>query len=445
MNDRLEASWSRWRAVVLVGALLPLAGRCEDLLDVYRVARQADPVLAAADAARGVSRELVVQSRASLLPQLSAGLAFQEIRDPQAPAGDVDAAPRSRTRSTTLSLSQPLVDAGRVAQWRSSQAQADAQEATFRSAEQGLLVRVATAYFGALAAADALTTTLANEDAFRQQVEQADQRYRNGLSALVDLDQARSFYAAARANTIAARTVLANAREALTELTGHPPGALKTLRSDLPADPPVPAEPYAWVDAALLANPSLQAQQRLIAAGDESVAAARAGHLPTVGAIVDIGRGAGWPIPVSSADGRTVTTVGVLLRVPLFAGGATQSQVRQALLQRDQAADELERLRRQVARDVLDRYRSVIAGAAQIAASREAFDAAGKALASIRIGRQLGTHTMTDLLLAIQGLASTQGAYSVVRHQFVLNGLLLQQAAGAVNETHLAAVNSLLE
>ena len=52
---------------------------------------------------------------------------------------------------------------------------------------------------------------------------------------------------------------------------------------------------------------------------------------------------------------------------------------------------------------------------------------------------------MTDLLLAIQNLASAQSAYSAVRHQFVLNQLLLQQAAGAVGESDLAAVNTLLE
>jgi outer membrane protein len=148
---------------------------------------------------------------------------------------------------------------------------------------------------------------------------------------------------------------------------------------------------------------------------------------------------------VASTDGRTVTTVGLVLKVPLFAGGATQSQVRQALYQRDRAREELERQRRQIGRDTLDRYRSVLAGIGQISATREAFEAARKALDSTRVGRQLGTQTMTDLLLAIQNLASAQGAYSSVRHQFVLNRLLLQQAAGAVGETDLAAVNSLLQ
>jgi len=52
---------------------------------------------------------------------------------------------------------------------------------------------------------------------------------------------------------------------------------------------------------------------------------------------------------------------------------------------------------------------------------------------------------MTDLLLAIQNLASAQGSYSFVRHQFVLNHLLLLQSAGSASEGDLAAINALLQ
>jgi outer membrane protein len=158
-----------------------------------------------------------------------------------------------------------------------------------------------------------------------------------------------------------------------------------------------------------------------------------------------VGRSAAWPLPASSTDGRNVTTVGVTLNVPLFAGGATQAQVRQALHRRDGARDELELRRRRVARETLAQYRSVLAGIGQIEATRVAVDSARKALESTRIGQGLGTQTMTDLLLAIQTLAGAQDSYSRARHQFILSRLLLQQAVGAIGETDLAAVNALLQ
>lgn len=432
----------RFRLTANLAALcmaLPVGAHAEDLLQVYQQARRADPVLAGADAARLVVREGVTLARAPLLPQAQAGVAYDQTHVAADNAGN------NSSRAVSANLNQVLVDVSRLSQLRSAQALADAQDATYRATEQALCARVAQAYFDVLTAEDALATVMANEDAFRQQVEQSDQRFRNGLTASVDVEQARAYHARARAATIGARQALADAREALTEITGQPVGSLKTLRDDLPLLPPSPAEPQAWVDVALNQNPTLQAQQRGVAAADEDIAAARAGHLPTLNAALGVGRSAAWPLAASNTDGRNVTTVGLTLNVPLFSGGATQAQVRQALHRRDGALDELELRRRRVARETLAQYRSVLAGIGQIEATRVAVDSARKALESTRIGQGLGTQTMTDLLLAIQTLAGSQDSYSRARHQFILSRLLLQQAAGAIGETDLAAVNALLQ
>jgi len=438
-----RGNWG-WRPLLLALGLaaLPGASRADDLLDLYHQARRADPVLAAADAARGIVREGVDQARAPLLPQASALFGLEQSHV----GGDAaDAAERNRNRALSAGLSQVVVDLGRVAQLRSAEARAAAQDDVYRAAEQTLVVRVATAYFDVLSAADALANVQANEDAFSQQVEQADERFRQGLTALVDVEQARAYHAAARAETIGAHTALADAREALAELTGLPPGELKTLRDDVPLDAPAPADPQAWVDAALAHHPLLQAQRAGVTAAERDIDAARSGHLPTLNAALGVGRNSAWPAAGGANDGRTVTTVGLLLNVPLFAGGATQSRVRQALHERDAARDDLEARRRRVARDTLDQYRSVVAGIGQTGATRAAVEAARNALASTRVGRQLGTQSMTDLLLAIQTLASAQNQYTLVRHRFVLSRLRLQQSVGAVGETDLAAINALLQ
>jgi outer membrane protein len=445
-KERGRKTQRLWLRAALTWLLAtPFAGRADDLMDVYTQARRADPVLAAADATRLAVREGVTQARAPLLPQWSAGVSLGQSSVAGLPANDAAVADRNRGRALLASLSQVLIDVAKLSQLRVAQAQADAQDAVYQSALQALAVRVASAYFNVLTAADAVANVQANEDAYRQQVEQADARYRNGLSAQVDLEQARAYHAAARASTIAARAALADAREALAEITGTPAGELKTLREDLPMAPPTPADPQAWVQTALAANPQLRAQQLGVAAAEQSIAAARAGHLPTLSANLGVGRSANWPIPASNTDGYTVTTVGLVLNVPLFAGGATQSLVRQALHQRDGAADALEAQRRAVARTVLDQYRRVVADIGQVEATKASVDAARKALASTRVGQQLGTQSMTDLLLAIQTLTSSQSAYSTVRHQYILDQLLLQQAAGAIGESDLAAVNTVLQ
>lgn len=432
-------------ALLLVGLLLmPLSGRAEDLLQVYRQARSADPTLAAADAARRGVHEGVAQARAPLLPQAGAGFSVEHAHVGGAPWPQDATAADNRSRRLAASVSQTLVDPGALARLDAARAQADAQDAAYRAAEQALLVRVATAYFDVLTARDGLANVRANEDAFRQQVEQAQHRYRSGLSALVDVDQARAYHASARAGTIAAQQALADAGEALAEITGSPPGELRGLREALPMQAPNPADPQAWVAAALAHNPLLQAQRSKLAAAERHIAAARAGHLPTLSAALVAARAAAWPTAAGN-DGRTVTTIGLVLNVPLFSGGAQQSRVRQALSDRDGAGDALELRRRRVARDVLGYHRSIVAAIGQIEATRAAVDAARSALASTRVGQGLGTQTMSNLLMAIQTLASAQNEHSLARHRLILSRLLLQQAAGTADENHLAAINALLE
>ncbi|MBT9597661.1 MAG: TolC family outer membrane protein [Vitreoscilla sp.] len=417
-------------ALLLGGAQAACA---EDLLQVYAQARAADPVLAAADAQRGAQRELAVQARAALLPQWQADASVsRNQRD------------GTRVDQVGSSLSQTLFDLGRLRTWDAERTLESAQDARVRAAEQDLCARVARAYFGVLSAQAALATTQANEAAFATQVKQAQDRFKVGLSAQVDLDQARAYHALARGSTVQAAQALADAREALAQITGQPPGELRPLAPVLPAVPPDPAQPQAWVERALRANPLLQSQTMGLTASEQRIGAARAAHWPTLSAGLDSTRSGGSGV-LEVDRGRGTTQLALRLTVPLFAGGATQSQVRQAAYQRDALREDLEAARRALIRETQAQYQAVLSGLAQMESTREAVTAADRALASTRAGQGLGTRSMTDLLLAIQTQAAAQSAHDQARHGYVLARLLLQQAAGALGEPELAAVNQWLE
>ena len=433
---------SRRRVVVLACALLALASaaaRADDLLDVYAQARVNDPVLAAADAARAGVHDLADQARAALLPQASAAAAIGRERDSGAALPTLS----SHTTDVTLGVNQVVFDAGLWSQLKAAHFNADAQDATLQAAQQDLCLRVATVYFDALLAADLLTSVQANEDAFAQQVEQSQQRYKAGLDAQVDVDQSRVYQALAHGNTIAARQALVDALNAVGEITGSTPTALKALRDELPLTPPAPADPQAWADTALQGNPALWAAQRGVDSAESAIDAARAGHLPSLSAGLNLGRPTG--ASYGDTSGRLTSTVALTLNVPLFAGGATQARVSQAVHQRDGARDSLETQRRAVARAAKAAYGSVVAGIGQVLATRDSVAAAQASLAATRVGREVGNRTQTDVLNAIQSLAQAQAAYAQARHQFILGRLQLQQAAGALTEADLANVNALLQ
>ena len=143
-----------------------------------------------------------------------------------------------RNRNLNATLSQTVLDFSKYANLKAAHSAANAQDEQYEAALQDLYVRVATAYFGVLTSEDALAYAKANEDAFRQQYDQSDQRFKVGLSAITDVYQAKAYYEAAKADTIAAQNALNDAREALTQITGQPTGDLKKLREDLPMDRP---------------------------------------------------------------------------------------------------------------------------------------------------------------------------------------------------------------
>lgn len=422
-----------WRHAAITLALCAFAGTsgADDLLGAYAQARAADPVLAQARAHRGVQAELLAQSRAPLLPQWAL-TAAEERSDGQ------------RSRMSSSQISQVLVDLSQLRTLDAAEARLEAEDARLRAAEQQLCARVAQAYFQVLSAQSALETAEANESAFGQQVAQAQARYEAGLSALVDVEQARTYHGLSRGQTQQARQLLADARQALAEITGQLPGPLQALSAELPTPALQPADPEAWVARALSQQPLLQAAQHGLAASERRIDAARAGHLPTLNLGLDSQRRSGFGVPAADA-GRMVNTVALRLSVPLFAGGATQSQQRQAVLERDLQREQLEATRRALVRETQAQVLAVQLGGEQVASSAAAVQAAERALAATRAGQSLGTRTMTDLLLAIQSHAQARNAHAQARHAYVLATLLLQAAVGQLGEAELARVNQLLQ
>lgn len=448
-------------ALLLAPALAP----AEDLMAAYEAARQSDPVLAGAEAQKLSTDEGVTQATAQLLPQISASLGFDDSHGTSVsqnfyPNSDgtfvlVPSRSSSSGRSTTLqgTLTQSILDFSKWTQRKAAREQALRGDATYRSAEQELLIRVATAYFAVLTAEDSLTFAQAEEKALARQLDQANQRYEVGLSAITDVNEAKAQHDSATAAVINANNALDDAREALREITGKEPGDLKRLREQLPLQQPNPADSEAWVQQALAQNPTLVAQEHALAAAKASVNTARAGHLPTLSASLVYQNSPNWadntgsrlPGSIHTNSERSDTAIGLTLNVPLFSGGYTQSKVRQAVYDRDAAADAYEQQKRAVTRATRNSYRAVIAGISGVEARKQAVVSAQSALEATQAGFEVGTRTIVDVLISQQQLFQAQRDYSQARHDLVLNGLKLRQSAGTIEPKDLQEVNALLE
>lgn len=406
------------------------AARGDDLLQTWAQARAADPTLLQAAALSGAQNAAARTARAALLPHWQ--LSQDDLRD----AGP------SSAYTTTSSLSQVLIDLAALRQWDATCSDASAEAQRLAAAEQAARQRVAAAYFGLLTAQAELDTARANEEALDRQVKEAESRFAGGMSAQVEVDQSRAYRELARSGTLAAELTLSDSREALAQLTGLPAPKLQPLRADVAAQPLVDSAD-AWAARALIANPGLRALQLDLQASEQRIAGARAGHLPTLSLGIDTARTHGNGQALSDSP-RTGTQISLRLSLPIFSGGAISAAVDRAGFQRDAAREQLEARRRAVQREVRAEYLAVGQGAAQLTSAQRAVDAAQRALAATRTGLTLGARTTTDLLLAIQTLASAQNAQTKARHGHVLALLALHAAAGSLDDAALAAVNALL-
>lgn len=435
--------------IALAAALSPLSAQAADLMQVYEMARNGDPQLAEAESTRLYNKEGAVQARAALLPQLDGSASLSRSRTEYE---GISGTSTSKSRSYGINASQTLFNWSQFSQLRAQRAISKAADFTLSAANNDLIVRTSAAYFNALVAIESLAAAQTNEAAAKKQFDYADKRLEVGLAPITDVHEARAQYDQARADTITARNTLADAYQALAEITGQPVRDLKALPDDF--HPQVPAgyeDADKLVAEAASDNPSLTAQQLQVQAAESSVAAARAGHYPTLSLSGSLGRSNSWGSTASSStsfstSGRDIDSnqIGVTLSVPIFSGGATQSAVRQALANRDIAQDTYEQQRRALDRNVRNYYQTVVQGISEIEARRLALVSAQAAYDASQVGLEVGTRTVLDVVQNQNALFSAQLNYAQAKYTFLQNRLLLAQAIGKLDAEQLQDVNRLL-
>lgn len=412
-----------------------------DLMDVYSQARVADPQLRAAEYRLRADRELKDQALASFLPNISGS--YSTDRGPIEETTDVVRDIDQDQTAWSVTLTQPLFDKEIWERRQQAGAQVEQAVAEYRSAEQQFVLRVAQRYFDVLSARDTLRFTRAEARALERQLDQAEQRFEVGLSAITDVHEARASFDDARARVIVSENELDDAEEALEELTGRAMPPLKSLQDELPLRGPDPEEPQQWVETAVASNPALEARQHAADVADQEIDIARSGHYPSL----EFQASHSDSINESGAAfSRSVVgqTYSIQLNVPIFSGLRVSSQTDQAGYNYSAALQDAEQEQRNVVRSTRDEYRAVIAGISEVEARRQALVSARSALDATEAGFEVGTRTIVDVLISQQQLFQAQRDLAQARYSYLLSSLRLKQAAGVISAQDLQGINSLL-
>lgn len=410
-----------------------------DLLTVYRAAARNDAKLSAARHAYLAQMEAVPQARSSLLPSLTAGATSEVTRL------DRDEPSLVRERSGTTfraNLSQPLFRIDRWYQLKAAQSAVEQSALELSAKEQELVLTSSQAYFETLRQLDSLAAAQAEEAALLRQRDQAQGRLEDGASSITDVYDAQAAYDNARANRQLIQRKVDDAYEALSRLTKESYSSIAGMAHQLPIVAPVPNDSATWVDTAIKQNLQLQASLHAISAAEQTLNQRRAGHAPTLDAVASYRKGDNDSFGYSNPTdfGRNgyrgdvaQSSIGVELNIPLYSGGMVSSQVRESTERLYQAQDEQEDRRREVVLNTRNAFRGINADIEQITARRQSIRSGLKSVEANKVGVDVGSRNVADVLNAERQLYAAVRDYNDARYDYILDNLKLKYAAGTLS------------
>ena len=438
------------RALVIL-LITGLNLNADNLLDIYNEALINDPTYKAAEFSYLADKEIVVQGRSALLPSLtlSGSTNWNEYYQ------NKELQQEYNSFSTSARLSQPLFRLDTWFNYKQSKSLTNAAEADFAFEQQNLLVRTAELYFGVLRAIDNLNAGVSEEKAIKKQLDQAKQRFEVGLSAITGVQEAQLAYDLSKASRINLEGRLYSSREALNALIGREIFSLDELGNSLLIESPNPTSKEEWVKLALSNNYQLKAALLRKDAARNNAKSSASNHLPKIDIVgtksesetnqfnyegININ---GQGIPVPELTGRR--NFAIQFSVPIFQGGAVNSQRKQAYSQYERVNENTLFTQRRIIQEVRSEFSNVITLVANVTAQKQAVVSATSALEATQVGYKVGTRNVVDLLQAEKNLYSAEKNLANAKYDYILANLRLALASGTITPGDLVKINNLLK
>jgi outer membrane protein len=415
----------------------------QDLLQIWQMALQSDPVHAANQASRNAGQEVVPQARARLLPYITAD-ALAQADDTRRVRGLSGNSGQGRA-AWALTLTQPVVDIAAWGALKRAEYVASAADIAQSQSYQNLILRVAQAYFDVLAAQDTLRALHAQKSAVETQLRAAKQGFELGATTITDTYEAQSRLDLLNASELQAQNVLQVSQDQLAKIINERPARLAELSPGTRLPAPDPQRLTDWTTQS--ANANLAVAQAALNAKivEKQIDIAKSANYPTLQLQAQTGSASDQGLYGPGNGPRSLdSSVGLRLSIPIFTGGEISSVVREQTSRLQQARYELEAAKRQAVQSTQQYYSGVTSGLAQIQALQAAERSSLASLQANQTGYEVGVRVNIDVLNAQQQLYETQRALSRARYDTLMNSLQLKASSGILSDHDIVAINQLL-
>lgn len=371
-----------------------------------------------------IEDENVAIAKSGYRPQISAGYDVSRSK-----------APRSNPRTVGtvgIQLDQMLFDGFQTQNnVAAAETRVFAQRHNLLNDEQNTLFQAVQAYMDVYQFRQIAALREKNLAAMNEQVRAARARLDVGEGTRTDVAQAEAQRSTAIAALNAARADVKTAEATYLQIVGASPDKLQAAAAakNLPRSV---NEAYA---IALASHPGIVATKYAVNAQGYNVKAKEGALLPGVG----LSASASHMDTYSGsdiADGNSAS-IGLGVKIPIYTGGRTSAQVRQAKEQLGQARIEVDIVQDQVRQAISSAWSWLEAARASVSANREAISAAQLALNGVIEERNVGQRTTLDVLNSQNNLIDAQIALVRAEHDVVVASYALLSATGRMTADKL--------
>ena len=418
-----------------------------DLLSIYEEALEKDPDFNAKKADLKISKEFFNQARSGLLPQVrfSASTNWNEYYQERVLQNDYN------TFNYNLNLSQPIF---RLDSWfvtQQAKQNYEAAEARFAYQQQDLMIRVTQAYFKVLSAKSTLKSAEATEKALNNQYQTVTQRFNSGAASRIELAEAKSAFNRAQSDRVLAEGNVDISFEELNSIVGRQIKMVTPLNQNSEFIAPLEDIDLEVKKGQELNYLIIEARNRLEAA-ESNTKSKTANYLPRIDLNANASRRTSKQytfdgvesdidLPFSIPTETENRTFSIQFSVPLFTSGLNSSQRRQALLQEVRTEEQMILIERNVTQQIRSLYTALKTAELNIISLRIAVESSKDALEATRLGYDLGSRNLIDLLQAERNSSETQNRLSQAMYGFIVTSLQYKQAIGTLRPEDIVKIN----
>ncbi len=392
----------------------------DTLKDALISAYQTNPTLLGARAGQRAIDETVPIARARGLPNADVSGSLTENLKTSTFGSP------NRIFGTQFGVSMPIYNGGAV---RNSMNAADARvqagQADLRGTESDLFTAVVSTYVDVLRDESIVGLNNNQVKVLQTNLEATKDRFEVGDLTRTDVAQSEARLAIAQSQLEGAQAQLITSRERYVQLVGKPPVDLKQP----PVLPNLPSNVEIALNEALTDNPDLAAAKKSAEAARYDIATARASRLPRVQAVGNANY-SDYLGSSSVLSRQSAASVGLQASFPLFQGGASAAQIRQAQARSGQVMEQVIAVERGIVAQARSAYASWQASNAVIASSRKAVSANSLSLEGVRAENSVGNRSILDILNAEQELLNSKVQLVSAERNAYVAGFALLAAMG---------------